>query len=222
MSISALNTPGSDAASASRLPRSTVPDAAEMQDRFLKLLVAQLKNQDPMNPLDNAQMTSQMAQINTVTGIERLNATVAGITAQFAAMQLMQGADLVGHEVLVPGNRLVPDADSGEARGSFDLAANAASVRVEVLSAGGQLLGTVNMGSLAAGRHDFDFDASGIDAAAAAGLRYRVVASNGSAQVAATTLSRERVQAIAMTDGALTLRLGSGATVRTTDLVAVL
>jgi autotransporter-associated beta strand protein len=41
---------------------------AESQDRFLKLLVAQLNNQDPMNPMDNAQMTTQMAQINTVTG----------------------------------------------------------------------------------------------------------------------------------------------------------
>ncbi|MBX9833033.1 MAG: flagellar hook assembly protein FlgD, partial [Burkholderiaceae bacterium] len=46
------------------------------QDRFLKLLVAQLNNQDPMNPLDNAQMTSQIAQINTVTGIQQLNETV--------------------------------------------------------------------------------------------------------------------------------------------------
>lgn len=50
-------------------------DPAAAQDRFLKLLVAQLNNQDPMNPLDNAQMTSQIAQINTVTGIQQLNQT---------------------------------------------------------------------------------------------------------------------------------------------------
>ena len=42
----------------------------EQQDRFMKLLVAQLQNQDPMNPMESAEMTSQMAQINTVTGIE--------------------------------------------------------------------------------------------------------------------------------------------------------
>ena len=53
-------------------------DPAAAQDRFLKLLVAQLNNQDPMNPLDNAQMTSQIAQINTVTGIQQLNETVKG------------------------------------------------------------------------------------------------------------------------------------------------
>jgi flagellar basal-body rod modification protein FlgD len=45
------------------------------QDRFLKLLVSQLKNQDPLNPLDNAQVTTQLAQISTVTGLEQLNAT---------------------------------------------------------------------------------------------------------------------------------------------------
>src|SRR5687767_3240367 len=50
--------------------------ASEQQDRFLKLLVTQMKNQDPLNPLDNAQVTTQLAQINTVTGIEKLNTTV--------------------------------------------------------------------------------------------------------------------------------------------------
>ena len=44
-----------------------------MEDRFLTLLMTQIKNQDPLNPLDNAQVTTQLAQINTVNGIERLN-----------------------------------------------------------------------------------------------------------------------------------------------------
>ena len=47
------------------------------QDRFLKLLVTQMKNQDPLNPMDNAEITSQMAQLSTVTGIEKLNETLA-------------------------------------------------------------------------------------------------------------------------------------------------
>ena len=51
----------------------------ESSDRFLKLLVAQLKNQDPLNPLDNAQVTSQMAQISTVQGIEKLNGTMGAM-----------------------------------------------------------------------------------------------------------------------------------------------
>ena len=46
--------------------------AAGTQDRFLKLLVTQMKNQDPLNPMDNAQVTSQMAQLSTVSGIDKL------------------------------------------------------------------------------------------------------------------------------------------------------
>ena len=61
--------------------------AKELNDRFLKLLVAQMSNQDPLNPLDNAQVTSQMAQINTVTGINGLNDTVAQLLTQFARLE---------------------------------------------------------------------------------------------------------------------------------------
>ena len=66
-------TTASSASAAVKAAGQTSADA--QQDRFLKLLVAQLNNQDPMNPMDNAQMTSQMAQINTVSGIQQLNET---------------------------------------------------------------------------------------------------------------------------------------------------
>ena len=81
-------------------------DAGATSDRFLKLLVAQMQNQDPLNPMDNAQVTSQMAQINTVTGIEKLNTTVQGLSSQFMQLQALQGASLVGRDVIVAGNKL--------------------------------------------------------------------------------------------------------------------
>ena len=119
-------------------------------DRFLKLLVAQMKNQDPLNPMDNAQVTSQMAQINTVTGIDKLNTTVAGLSAQFMQMQAMQGASLVGHDVIVPGNKLDIDADAAIGQGGFELAGPADAVKVEILAPSGAVLQTINLG--AAGR----------------------------------------------------------------------
>ena len=64
------------------------PQAA--QDRFLKLMVAQLSNQDPLNPMDNAELTSQMAQINTVSGIQQLNATLSSMSTQFSGLQALQ------------------------------------------------------------------------------------------------------------------------------------
>ena len=56
--------------------------------------------------MDNAQVTSQMAQINTVTGIDKLNTTVQGLSSQFMQLQAVQGASLVGHDVIVPGNQV--------------------------------------------------------------------------------------------------------------------
>ena len=61
----------------------TGTSAQETSDRFLKLLVAQLQNQDPMNPMDNAAVTTQMAQIQTVTGVSTLNSSIQGLASQF-------------------------------------------------------------------------------------------------------------------------------------------
>src|SRR3954468_15871903 len=121
----------SDVNVASSPSASAAADATMASDRFLKLLVPQMRNQDPLNPLDNAQVTSQMAQINTVTGIDKLNTTVQGLSSQFVQLQAMQGASLVGRDVIVGGNKLSVDATAGVGQGGFELANAADSVKVE-------------------------------------------------------------------------------------------
>ena len=125
------------------------------KDTFLKLLVAQLQNQDPLNPMDNAQVTSQMAQIQTVSGIEKLNSTVLGLNAQFAQLQTLGGAALVGRHVLIEGNRLV--ASDGTGHGGFELASQADRVKLEVLDGAGRVIDAVDLGAHASGRHSFDW-----------------------------------------------------------------
>ncbi|MES1161469.1 MAG: flagellar hook capping FlgD N-terminal domain-containing protein, partial [Rhizobacter sp.] len=112
------------------------------QDRFLKLLVTQLQNQDPLSPMDNAQLTSQIAQINTVSGIATLNTSVQGLSSQFLQMQTLQGASLVGKDVIVPGNKL--DIADGVTQGGFEITSAADAVKVEVLSPAGKVLDTIN------------------------------------------------------------------------------
>lgn len=181
-------------------------DPAAAQDRFLKLLVAQLNNQDPMNPLDNAQMTSQIAQINTVTGIQQLNDTVKSLASQFAAQQLMQGSSLVGRQVLVEGNTLAIDPQTRQATGSFDLSGAAASVAVQVLDASGKELGAVGMGALQAGRYSFAWDASQYQGSSAPHY-FKVLAANGETSVASTALMMDKVTAVSMDSGSLQLQL---------------
>jgi flagellar basal-body rod modification protein FlgD len=195
-------------------------DAAQSQDRFLKLLVAQLNNQDPMNPLDNAQMTSQIAQINTVTGIQQLNDTVKGMMNQFAAQQLMQAGSMVGRQVLVEGNTLAIDSTTDKAGGVFDLAGSAASVTVQVLDPNGKQVGTVEMGPLKAGRYNFDWDASEYEGATP--LRFKVVAANGETAVASTALMRDKVSAVSMDNGTLYLQLEGGGTANYNGIKAIL
>src|ERR1700712_3697430 len=106
-------------ADASALGGST--SAEDQSNRFLKLLVAQMSNQDPLNPMDSAQVTSQMAQISTVQGVQTLNKTVSGLDSQFTQLQTMQGAALVGHDVATDGNSLRVDPDTHKGDGGFEL-----------------------------------------------------------------------------------------------------
>lgn len=182
---------------------SQTQNQAGAEDRFLKLLIAQMQNQDPMNPLDNAQVTSQMAQINTVTGIERLNTTVAGLNGQLVQMQALQGVTLVGRDVTVAGNRLAVDGGTGV--GGFDLNSAADRVKVEILNAAGHVAGTLELGALSQGRHAFEWPAGSVQDGD--GYRFRVTASSGSTNVLGSLLMRDRVEAVSSSGSAVSLEL---------------
>ncbi len=214
-------TPVTNATTATSTPsRAGSPTASELQDRFLKLLVAQINSQDPLNPMDNAQMTTQMAQINTVSGIQQLNETVEGITSQFGAMQMLQASSLVGRDILRQGTDLVRDSATGLVGSAFDLGGTASTVKIEILSPTGNVLGTVNTGAMPPGRHSFSWDASAY--AGMPNLSYRLSAVNGDKPVSTTPYSTERVLAVGMNNGKLTLDLGSGKSVPYSGVAAIL
>ena len=185
-------------------PVKTKNDAGS-EDRFLKLLVAQMANQDPLNPMDNAQVTSQMAQISTVNGIDKLNTTVQGLNQQFVQMQALQGASLVGRDVILPGDRLTTN-DAGLVQGGFELGSAADSVKIEVLNAGGHVIDSIDLGAEGSGRHGFEWKPkAGIDATL--GDRFRVVAKSGTTTLSATPLMRDRVDAVSAGGETLSLEL---------------
>jgi len=170
-------------------------------ERFLKLLVAQMQNQDPLNPTDNAQVTSQLAQINTVNGIEKLNTTVLGLSSQFTNLQALQSVSLVGRDITVQGNRMW--VEDGQGVGGFELSGAADRVKVEVLSAAGVVLDTLELGAQGSGNHAFDWTPrAGVDTD---GARFRVTATTGTTAVASTALMRDRIDSVSTTGGQLTL-----------------
>jgi flagellar basal-body rod modification protein FlgD len=188
----------------------TTNTAQETSDRFLKLLVAQMKNQDPLSPMDNAQVTSQMAQINTVTGIEKLNTSVGSLGSQFMQSQVLQGAALIGKSVQVEGNKLT--LEGGKASGRFELASAADSVKVEVLSASGRVVDTIDLGAGSKGVQDFNWTAP-TAAANESGLTFRVSATRNGTAVTSTTQMQDQVKSISTAGGELSLTLKSGATI---------
>jgi len=176
------------------------------QDRFLTLLVAQLNNQDPMNPMDNAQMTTQMTQISTVTGIEQLNATLKSMADQYSAMQAMHGTSLIGHHAVIDGNSLYFNGET--AQGAIELSADASNVTVDIIGTSGAVIDSVQMGALGAGQHAFGWDAGDVDASAVKGFSIR--ATNNGTPVTATPKALVPVSAVSRQDGAIRLQLADG------------
>ncbi len=191
------------------------PQAA--QDRFLKLMVAQLANQDPLNPMDNAELTSQMAQINTVSGIQQLNATLSSMSSQFSGLQALQSTSLIGKLAVVNGSQL-GYTDEGVAQGGLLLSSAAESVQVEIMGTDGKVMATVDMGGLPAGQHNFEWNAANTDRSKIAG--FRVKATQGGEAVSASTLSMLRVASVGMVDGSIRLRTAEGAAFAYSDVLA--
>lgn len=215
MSTSAVNS--ASPASGVTTPNKSTSNA-DGQDRFLKLLVTQMQNQDPLNPMDNAQVTSQMAQINTVTGIEKLNSTMSAMSTNMASMQMLQGTSLVGHGVLLEGDQLFVNKD-GKAAAGYTLDAAATSVRIDVVNSSGSVIDSFTQTGKAAGRQGFDWTApSGISTS---GLKFQVTATSGNKPINATPLMGDTVSAVTTSNGSLNLELANGLTVPYSQIKAV-
>jgi len=182
--------------------------AEDQSNRFLKLLVAQMSNQDPLNPMDSAQVTSQMAQISTVQGVQTLNKTVSGLDTQFTQLQTMQGAALVGHDVVTEGNSLRVDDESHKGDGGFEITNPATSVSVDILNPAGTTIGTVKLGPQDAGRHSFDFDVP--VSAQGQALTFKVNAMNNATPLEALSLSVNTIDAVSNMNGKLAVELDNG------------
>lgn len=191
--------------------------SAELRNNFMTLLIAQMQHQDPLNPMDNHEMTTQLAQINTVSGIEDLNKTLNGITEQMNAGQTLQATALIGQGVLVPGDRLLLEhGEDGELHTTpfgIELPQSADNVRVVITNASGQVVNRYDIGSVKAGVDSFTWDGrtSEGEAAASGSYRVRIEATSGDKNVDATTLNYAVVGGVTPPDknGGVKLDLGA-------------
>lgn len=194
----------------------------DSQNRFLTLLTTQLKNQDPLSPMDNAQMTSQLAQISTVDGIERLNATLATLISSQQSSETLQAAALVGRGVLVPGTALTL-SDSG-ALGGYNLTSGADKVVLTITDANGLQVAQVDMGAQGAGTHSFTWDGTTASGEKAANGLYKlsVKATSGESTVTASALQLGVVSSVVKGSSGVDLEVGALGIFQMSDIMQIL
>lgn len=196
--------------------------AAAAQDRFMTLLVTQMKNQDPLNPMDNAQVTSQLAQLSTVTGIDKMNTTLESLMGSFQSNQSLQAANMIGHGVLAPGAN-VALADGKGVLG-VELTEPADKVQVTIRDAAGKLVHTIDMGSMKAGMQQLQWDGATDSGSAAASGQYtfEVAATRAGEKVDATKLAFGVVDSVSMGAQGVKLNVPSLGAVNFTDVRQIL
>jgi flagellar basal-body rod modification protein FlgD len=177
----------------------TATSSGDIQDRFLKLLVTQLKNQDPLNPMDNAQLTSQLSQISTVTGIEKLNTSLQSLSSSLLSSQSLQATNLIGHAVYLEGNALAFNG-AASASGGVDLAQTADSVKINIVGPAGNVVRQLDLGARQAGVAAFQWDglSDGGTSVAAGTYSFQVTATSGGQKVPATALKSGVVSSITL------------------------
>ncbi|AZN35668.1 flagellar hook assembly protein FlgD [Iodobacter ciconiae] len=193
--------------------------ADQQQDRFLKLLVKQLQSQDPMNPMDNAATTSQMAQISSVTGIEKLNATMQSMMASFASAQSFQAAALIGKEVLTQGNQMKFDGTKPiDAR--VDLPAGVSNIKVTITDKNGAVVDKLTLPQQSGGAAGVVWDGKleGDRLAAAGDYFISATGLKDGKEIALNTLTWQTASSVELAKTGVNIMLGSQKTVAFSDV----
>lgn len=136
---------------------SNASNPLDLQNNFLSLLIAQIKNQDPTDPIKNTELTSQLAQINTATGIERLNNTVGNFSDKINQNQNIQISSLIGHRVMIPSSQVVHTENINTEFG-IELISYATSVEIKILDGKGKVIHTKTMKDAKPGVYSFIWD----------------------------------------------------------------
>ena len=181
------------------------------QSEFLKLMLTQIKHQDPMNPAEGGEFLSQLAQFGTLNGITELKSSFDVLATTLQSSQALQASTMVGRSVLIPGN--VGLLEAGTAlQGAVDLPASSGDLKVFIHDGAGQLVRQINMGTQPAGVARFAWNGVSDSGQPVPAGTYKVSAQafiNGKA-VTQETLVQGKVESVTLgragSDSSLNLR----------------
>lgn len=191
-----------------QLPNSvSVSGLSSDQTQFMTLLVAQMRNQDPLNPMDNNQMSSQMAMLNMVNGINSLNKTLDNMASNQQLGDSLKATDLIGHKVQFKSDAV--SLQNGNASFTVDLKGDSQTVSVSLLDKNGALVRTIPMGSRVAGLQDVNWDGLSDSGQLLPDGQYtvKIDAQQNGQSVSATALETDTVSNLVLSGGVATLQL---------------
>ena len=206
-----------------------------IQNRFLKLLTVQMKNQDPTKPMDNSELTTQLAQLSTVSGISKLNTTLESLMANSSSSQSLQSANMIGHSVLAPGKETTlaststinPDGTTTTTKRAVfgvQLDGNVDSLKINIRDASGKVVQSLDMGSQSAGTLPIVWDGATDSGKPAPDGQYtfEVEGTSAGSPVSATGLSFGTVSSVTTGADGVKLNVSNIGTIKTTDVVQIL
>jgi len=191
------------------------------KDSFLQLLVTQMQNQDPLDPQDNSEFVSQLAQFSSLETMQNLSTTVDSINTTYQSSQALQASSLVGRSVIVEAGSTTVDT-SASMTGSVVVPSSSSATTVKISDSTGSVVRTIDLGSQTAGTTSFTWDGTDDSGAALASGTYKFVAT-GSLDGTATSLSTylpATVNSVTLgtTSADMTLNLAGGSSVALSDV----
>jgi flagellar basal-body rod modification protein FlgD len=167
-------------------------------DEFLTLMTAQLKNQDPLKPLDGTQFVAQLAQFGTVSGVQEMQTSIEALASSLRATQTLNGATMVGRDILAAADSFT-HVEGGSVSGQIDVPSGAASVQIRITDSTGQVVREMNV-SADAGTATFTWDGRQSDGVLAASGDYDIeaIANVGSERESLGVLLAGRVGSISL------------------------
>jgi flagellar basal-body rod modification protein FlgD len=173
------------------------------QEDFLTLMITQLKNQDPMKPLDPSQYVGQLAQFSQVSGLAEMNKQITALTDSLRGNQVLDGASLIGRAIIAPGNNIYLAPLDGETprgpQGLIDVPAGASSVQLVVKDSAGALVKSVALDTQR-GAQAFTWDGTTDSGGAAPAGAYKieVIARVGNENISLKTSVAANVSSVAL------------------------
>ncbi len=186
------------------------------ENTFMKLMVQELQNQNPLDPMSNTNFISELAQFNSMNQLTSMNSTLQSLVSSQNQAVLSNAANLIGRTVQANGNSFGFTSGSSASL-NYSLPQNANSTSIDVYDSSGNLVYNTNLGPQNSGSQSFNWDGleNGGSAAPTGNYSFSVNATDASGNpITATTYSNAAVMGLTTSSsGAVELELSNGSTV---------